>query len=92
MCGPRTQFVRDASKDCDYRALLFRDAKRLILAAWQPRQGRRIVVSAVAKDVAIRDMMGNPISGEAVLSTSPVFAVGEGVDERTFIRGVKVSP
>jgi hypothetical protein len=75
-------------------AILYRDGKKWILAAWQPRESPPAWLVSLGNDVAFFDMMGNQFhalaSGGPRLSPSPVFAVAEGLEQHEFERAVAI--
>ncbi len=87
------EFVADLSAAGRHKTLLFRDGKRLILAAWEPRGDRGARLALGAGKVVIRDLMGNPVEGRsAPLSTSPVFAIGAGMERDDFLANAVIWP
>lgn len=89
---PQTKWVKDLSPaDRQSRALLFQAGDRLVLAAWQPEAGKPVTLRIRAPQIALRDLMGNPIAGNStVLTTSPVYAAGAGVSAATFEDAVEI--
>jgi len=83
------QFVRAWPKRDGCWAYLYKDGKRLILAAWQPKQVKPMQLVTNNPNVKLIDLMGNPIKGNAAsLSSSPVFAVATGLKQADFERAV----
>jgi len=91
--SPDVQSVRAWPKRHGCWAYLYRDGKRHILAAWQPKPVQPMQLVTKDPNVTLIDLMGNAVKGGSIrLSTSPVFAVGDGVDRAAFEEAVSIGP
>ena len=90
--GPNVQFVRNLSETRGRQVMLFRDGKRLILAAWHPK-GRGKFPVRPGRGISVRDMLGNAIApADCVVSPSPVFVVGDGLTPVQLLQAVPIGP
>ena len=91
--SPQVRFIKDISPALRrQRALMFQDGNRLILAAWQPFQGKSSRLKVTGAGIELRDLMGNPIpGGQSNLSTSPIFVLAEGLSAADLEKAVQIS-
>lgn len=91
---PDVEFVRAWPKRDGCWAYLYRAGTKWILAAWQPREGPPAWLVSSRNDIAFLDMMGNrfaaPAAGGPRLSSSPVFAVADGLEQQEFERALSI--
>ncbi|HUV38393.1 MAG TPA: endo-1,4-beta-xylanase, partial [Planctomycetota bacterium] len=89
--GPDVQFVGELPAGKDARAFLFRDGRRLVLAAWQPRDGQPAKLRVTDGRIRLRDVVGNDLAArEAPLGPAPVYAVADGLSPEDFEKAVRI--
>ena len=90
--GPDVQFVKQLPTVDRSYAFLFRDGRRVILAAWMPWEGKPVKLVVRSPHVKVRDIMGNPVEEREVrLTTAPVFAVADGLEANAFEKTVHIT-